>query len=79
MFVFDGEMYVHQPKWLTRFDHYFRKVSGWSGNWAVVNPVFGVLASSECDIDQLPWRNIAPSRVLVGGEGHETGRVLNRS
>lgn len=58
-FVFRGEIYSEQPKWLTWAHYYWRMINGYIGRMLPVTPVFGVITSLACDVKTLPWSEIA--------------------
>lgn len=60
-FWFRGRKYQDQPVWLTRLSAYWNTAVRKLGLNAGVEPVFGVVASPACDLDAMPWRELAES------------------
>ncbi len=64
-FYFRGRMYADQPIWLTRL----------SGHWATflqsfglntpVEPVLGIVASPICNLNAMPWQELADKLAAV--------------
>ena len=54
-FVFRGETYPHQPIWRTRFARYWTGLREQAGLKVAFSPLFGVIASPACELDQIRW------------------------
>jgi hypothetical protein len=58
-FVVDGTVFDDQPQWRTWTYHYWRLVNRFVGRRLPLHPVLGVVASPDCDLGNLPWRDVA--------------------
>jgi len=56
--VFGGKTYAEQPTWLTTFDWLWSKFRGELGLEAHATPVFVVIATKGCGVEQLPWHQL---------------------
>lgn len=59
-FLFQGRKFQDQPVWLTRlsnyWNHYLRNRD---------EPIFGIVGSSSCDLDALPWQELVENVATV--------------
>jgi hypothetical protein len=53
--VFGGKIYTEQPTWLTTFDWLWSKFLRELGFPAHTTPVFVVIATKGCRVEELPW------------------------
>ena len=58
-FFFRGNKYQDQPVWLTRLSGYWTIVLRNLGLNAPVEPVLGIVASPACELNAMPWRELA--------------------
>ena len=58
-FFFRGHKYQSQPIWLTRLSGYWNIFLRNLGLNAPVEPVLGIVASPACDLNAMPWRELA--------------------
>ena len=58
-FFFRGHKYQDQPVSLTRLSGYWNRFLRNLGFNAPVEPVLGIVASSACDLNAMPWRELA--------------------
>jgi hypothetical protein len=59
-FIFQGRIHDAQPVWQTRFSFYWNRIVGHLGVNAAQNGlVYGVVATPECDLDAVPWLDLA--------------------
>jgi hypothetical protein len=58
-FVFKGNVYAGQPLWRTALDHNWRRLVSYSGLTLPRHPVLGLVASDSCDLEGLPWQELA--------------------
>ena len=58
LFVFRAALYEDQPVWLTWTTHYWRSLNVYFGRRIPVHPVFGIVASSACDLWGIPWNGL---------------------
>lgn len=58
-FFFRGHRYQDQPVWLTRLSGYWNSILRNLGLDAPVEPVLGIMASPACDLNAMPWRELA--------------------
>jgi len=58
-FYFRGHMYPDQPVWLTQLAGYSAKILRNLGLNAPSEPVLGIVASPACNLDALPWQELA--------------------
>ena len=58
-FFFRGHKYQDQPVWITRLSGYRRAFLRNFGFNAQVEPVLGILASPPCDLNAIPWQELA--------------------
>jgi hypothetical protein len=58
-FVFDGNVFSIQPVWKTFIDHSWRRLLGYVGLHPPERPVFGIIASPGCAVQELPWGELA--------------------
>jgi hypothetical protein len=56
--VFSGRTYAEQPTWLTTFDWLWSKFRGELGFNANATPVFVVIATKNCGVEQFPWHQL---------------------
>jgi hypothetical protein len=61
-FAFRGELFANQPVWRTFIDYNWRRLLGYAGLRLPNRPVFGILASPGCDLQDLPWDKLAELR-----------------
>ncbi len=57
--LFRGHKYQHQPVWLTRLSGYWNTFLRNLGFNAPVEPVLGIVASATCDLNAMPWQELA--------------------
>lgn len=58
-FVYNGSIFRAQPIWRTAISHNLRRLVAYAGISMPRNPVLGLVASQKCQIDQLPWAELA--------------------
>lgn len=58
-FVFDATVYQDQPMWLPWFHYYWRMLNSDFGRRLPPRPVLGIVASSTCDLRNMPWQELA--------------------
>lgn len=58
-FFFRGRKYQDQPVWLTRLSGYWNSFLRNLGFNAPVEPVLGIAASPPCDLNAMPWQDLA--------------------
>ena len=58
-FFFRGHKYHDQPVWLTWLSAYWNRFLRELGLNARVEPVLGIVASPACDLNGMPWRELA--------------------
>jgi len=58
LFVYSSTIYQDQPVWLTWTDHYWRLLNRYAGRKLPAQPVLGVVASSTCNLRDMPWREL---------------------
>jgi hypothetical protein len=58
-FLFRGHKYRDQPVWLTRLSGYWNTFLRTLGFNAPVEPVLGIAASAPCDLNAMPWQELA--------------------
>jgi hypothetical protein len=58
-FFFRGHKYQDQPVWLTRLSGYSNTFLRNLGFNAPVEPVLGIAASPPCDLNAMPWQELA--------------------
>jgi hypothetical protein len=58
-FFFRGHKYQDQPVWLTRLSGYWYFLLRNLGFNAPVEPVFGIVAAPPCDLNAVPWQELA--------------------
>jgi hypothetical protein len=58
-FFFRGHMYQDQPVWLTRLAGYRNAFLRNLGFNAPVEPVLGIVSSPSCDLNAVPWQELA--------------------
>jgi len=58
-FLFRGHKYQDQPVWLTRLSGYWNTFLRNLGFNAPVEPVLGIVASPPCDLNAMPWQELA--------------------
>jgi len=58
-FFFRGHKYQDQPVWLTRLSGYRNIFLRNLGFNAPVEPVLGIVASPACDLNVMPWQELA--------------------
>jgi len=59
-FIFQGRKYDSQPVWRTRVSYYWNRIARLLGvNAAQTGLVYGIVASPECDLDAISWRELA--------------------
>jgi hypothetical protein len=58
-FFFRGHKYQDQPVWLTRLAGYWNSFLRKLGFDAPVEPVLGIVASPPCDLNAVPWQELA--------------------
>jgi hypothetical protein len=58
-FFFRGNKYQDQPVWLTQLSGYWNTVLRNLGFNAPVEPVLGIVASPTCDLNAMPWQELA--------------------
>jgi hypothetical protein len=58
-FLFRGHKYQDQPVWLTRLSGYRNTFLRKLGFNAPVEPVLGIVASPPCDLNAMPWQELA--------------------
>ena len=58
-FVFKGRVYTDQPIGSTILSDYWTRLQQKLGLHPVSNPVLAVVASENCSLDALPWKEIA--------------------
>jgi hypothetical protein len=58
-FFFRGHKYQDQPVWLTRLSGYSNTFLRNLGFNAPVEPVLGIVASPPCDLNAMPWQELA--------------------
>jgi hypothetical protein len=56
--VFGGRTYAQQPTWLTTFDWLWSKFRSELGLNARATPVYVVIATKGCGLEQLPWHQL---------------------
>jgi hypothetical protein len=61
IFYYDGASYVDQPVLLTRANDYWNRFLRSIGGSASPHPVFGIVGSPDCDLDAVPWSELAGS------------------
>jgi hypothetical protein len=59
LFLFNGTSYDDQPVMLTRAYYYWSRLLRLAGRSPADRPVFGVVGSSECALDDFPWRELS--------------------
>ncbi len=59
VFYFRGHMYPDQPIWLTQLAGYSARALRNLGLNARSDPVLGIVASPACNLDALPWQDLA--------------------
>lgn len=58
-FFYRGQMYQDQPVWLTRLAGYWNFFLRNLGFNVAVEPVLGIVASPACDLNAVPWQELA--------------------
>jgi hypothetical protein len=58
-FLFRGRKYQDQPVWLTRLAGYRNALLRNLGFNAPTEPVLGIVASPSCDLNAIPWQELA--------------------
>jgi hypothetical protein len=58
-FFFRGHKYQDQPVWLTRLSGYWNTFLRNLGFNAPVEPVMAIVASPPCDLNAMPWQEVA--------------------
>jgi len=58
-FFFRGRKYQDQPVWLTWLSDYSNRFLRKLGLNAPVEPVLGIVASPACDLNAMPWQELA--------------------
>jgi hypothetical protein len=58
-FFFQGHKYQDQPVWLTWLSSYWNRFLRKFGLNARVEPVLGIIASPACDLNAMPWQELA--------------------
>ncbi len=58
-FFFRGHKYQDQPVWLTRLSGYWNTFLRNLGFNAPVEPILGIAASPPCDLNAMPWQELA--------------------
>ncbi|MGH6857818.1 MAG: hypothetical protein ACRECP_09335 [Methylocella sp.] len=58
-FFFRGRKYQNQPVWLTRLSGYWTTFLRNLGFNPPVEPVLGIVASPPCDLNAIPWQELA--------------------
>jgi len=58
-FFFRGHKYQDQPVWLTRLSGYWNSFLRNLGFNSLVEPVLGIVASPPCDLNTMPWQELA--------------------
>lgn len=58
-FFFRGHKYQDQPVWLTRLSGHWNTFLRTLGFNAPVEPVLGIVASPPCDLNAIPWQELA--------------------
>jgi len=58
-FFFRGHKYQDQPVWLTRLSGYWNIFLRNLGFNAPVEPVLAIVASPPCDLNAMPWQEVA--------------------
>lgn len=69
-FVFEGTLTAEtQPEWRTLFGYYVQKSLRYAGFPATYHPVFGVVASRECNVSNVDWASLpaVPFRARTSG------------
>lgn len=64
-FYFRGRMYADQPIWQTRVSGYWTAFLHNFGLNAPVDPVLGIVASPICNLDAMPWQELANKLATV--------------
>jgi hypothetical protein len=59
LFFFRGRMYPDQPVWLTRVSGQWTSVLQNLGLNAPSDPVLGIVASPVCNLNAMPWQELA--------------------
>jgi len=59
LFVYRGNTFPSQPIWQTFLDHNWRRLLAYAGLRPPERPVFGILASPTCALQELPWAQLA--------------------
>ncbi|MGB7965700.1 MAG: hypothetical protein WCF64_05675 [Methylocella sp.] len=58
-FFFRGHKYQRQPVWLTRLSGYWNRFLRNLGFNPPVEPVLGIVGSAPCDLNAMPWQELA--------------------
>jgi hypothetical protein len=58
-FLFRGHKYQDQPVWLTRLSGYWNTFLRKLGFNAPAEPVLEIVASAPCDLNAMPWQELA--------------------
>ncbi len=58
-FVFDAAVSQDQPMWFPWLHYYWRMLNSDFGRRLPVRPVLGIVASSTCDLRNMPWQELA--------------------
>jgi hypothetical protein len=58
-FFFRGHKYEDQPVWLTRLSGYWNSFRRTLGFNAPVEPVLAIVGSHSCDLNAMPWQDLA--------------------
>ncbi len=64
-FFFRGQKYPDQPVWRTRLSGYRTRYLRRLGLNAPVEPVFGIVASPACELNAMPWQELADDVAAV--------------
>jgi hypothetical protein len=64
-FYFRGHKYPDQPIWRTRLSGYWTSFLRNLGLNAPVEPVLGIVASNACELDAMPWQELAADVATV--------------
>jgi len=62
IFLFNGITYEDQPVMLTRFYYYWSRLLRLAGGDPPLRPVFGIVGSPECGLDDIRWSELASFR-----------------
>jgi hypothetical protein len=60
-FVFRGAIYTRPPTWSSVTDHYWSRFMREIGFKHPDSPIVGVIASTRCNAERLPWHEFMPS------------------